>query len=112
MMDPPVLIEDGEVKIYKFGFKIPLMSKRDVVCSVIKNDDKKYVILKSVEHPSCPETKGVIRANMIDCYKMTKLENGHVEVLEISSFDLKGYVPKSFMNMILGSMATDEYKKL
>jgi len=68
-------------------------------------------MMKSVKSGKCPETKGVIRGQMTDCYKF-ETKDGKTFIREIISFDLGGWMPVSMMNMLMGSSIVSEYNEM
>lgn len=84
-------------------------SARDFVVlnSVVKRPDGSYLrSAVSVEHPDCPETSGVVRANLLfACFLVTpNAVTGNCDVQYTLYVDLKGSIPA----WIVARVATDQ----
>lgn len=55
------LADGSQIKYWRFN--LPMMTDRDNVMQVVfeEREEGTFMSLKSVEHPSCPPVKGVIR---------------------------------------------------
>jgi len=83
---------------------------REVPHSTTKNEKAKAIVDISVEHPQAPEIEGVVRANTLlsgGILESTLIPNMQTKGLDegttyymISHVDLKGYIPKTIVNLV------------
>ncbi|KRX06107.1 hypothetical protein PPERSA_09719 [Pseudocohnilembus persalinus] len=105
-------------KIIYMLVDMPLLQKRDFVYQVGYqfNGDSTLVAMKSISHPEAPIRKGVIRAETKKYMWIQTYKEKHVKLLTIEQQNLKGSIPKIFMNMMIakgGKQALkDWYKKV
>jgi hypothetical protein len=108
--------ENGDVVFY-MRIKMPLMSDRDNVALIHEEDIEdggKYISCQTIEWPSKPPMKGVIRMFQQVTSVVKPDPNDPTQTLytEIDSFDMKGSIPAKLMNLVLASETAKEFKKL
>ena len=92
--------------------KMSGMSVRESVIAIdmINLDDgRTFIITKAIEHPDYPITKKMIRVDVYTaghCYQ----DGDDTRYLEFAYFDMKGWFPTRLMNMLIGSMASEQLK--
>ena len=100
---------------------MPLMSDRDTVCLLHKQDlpdGGTYISAQSIDRPDHPPVKGVVRMHMSiqAMYHQDKDDPTITNLTEVDNFDFKGYLPKRLVNMSMASEAAKEmgefYKNL
>ena len=90
-------------KVFYILSKVPMMSDRDLVMHFKKEqltDDKMLVVVKSVEHPQDPKTKGAVR---MEQYKASLVETigKDIRITEFSNINMRGYFPMRLLNMVM-----------
>lgn len=112
MMKEYKLIErTGDVEncldaVIYYRMKLPLMSDRDLVMKIHqeKRDDGSFFgYCSSVEHSDYPLVKNVVRMHTLTYFKVSELDGGILNYTELSTFNLKGYLPAGLLNMILSA---------
>jgi len=89
---------------------VHIRTARETNHTTSKNEKAKVVVDISVEHPQAPEKEGVVRAltllsggvlesTLIPNMQTKGLDNGTVYYM-ISHVDLKGYIPKTIVNLV------------
>ena len=106
---------DGTPKVMyshsKLGF---LMSDRDSLLHFEiqdLDDDRKLVIMKSIERDDIPMKQGVIR---IEMYKAAaiKRDGSDLRIENYSNFTMKGMIPARLMNMMMQSNVSRQMKNV
>jgi hypothetical protein len=105
---------DENSSFWYMKMKVPLLSERDMLLKIQRiymPDDKCLVISNSVEREDYPEFKGIIR---MDMFKMSLCwqDGPDTTMIEFSSFDMKGSIPASLINMIMAASITKGMKNI
>lgn len=102
-----VLERSGNVTVFHFIMKLGLLaSNRESIISLTqkKINDKKYLwISQSIDRPDIEIPKDTYR---IEVHKSTMVEQvgDDVVMTNFECSDIKGYIPKSLLNMVTGAM--------
>jgi len=89
---------------------VHIRTTREIAHTSVKGEKAKAVVDISVEHPQAPEKEGVVRAytslsggilesTLIPNMQTKGLDNG-TQYHMISHVDLKGYIPKTIVNLV------------
>ena len=62
-----------------------------------------------MEHPDYPITKKMIRVDMYSASHMYQ-DGDDMRFVEFAYFDMKGWFPTRLLNMMVGSMATEQMR--
>ena len=86
---------------------MPMMSARDNVMKITITDHEggRFVVCETVEHPSKPVQKGVVRLFLYTrgWIRPSKTEEGSFDYTELSVFNMGGYMPARLLNMVVDS---------
>jgi len=63
---------DETQRILRMVIRIPLFTRREIVCQIVADYEKKIIMFKSVHTDKCPIKSDMIRAEMIDCWQLTE----------------------------------------
>jgi len=89
---------------------VHVRTTRETAHTSVKNEKAKAVVDISIEHPAAPEKEGVVRAytllsggilesTLIPNMQTKGLDSGTIYHM-ISHVDLKGYIPKTIVNLV------------
>jgi hypothetical protein len=89
---------------------VHVRTTRETAHTSVKNEKAKVVVDISIEHPAAPEKEGVVRAytllsggilesTLIPNMQTKGLDSGTIYHM-ISHVDLKGYIPKTIVNLV------------
>ena len=84
--------------------KMPMMSDREAVLHMCESekDEGTFLSIQSVQHPSEPAKKGIVRMYYYFAVLM-KQEGDNIKFTDIIQLDFKGYMPSALMNMSMAS---------
>ena len=92
-----------------------MMSKRDILLQISKfeqPDGRILYIQMSREHPDYPVQDDVIRVEIFKVSMVTETPEGDVHSLEFSTWALGGWIPMSFINWLIQTMAAKKTVEL
>jgi len=118
-VEPIERLENGNRILYMATRPPSPVYPRDLVLLRVQKEiefnKKKTVVVvdTSVEHPSLPAVEGYIRAHTIMSGAVCELQpDGGTLYSMISQLDMKGYIPVSVINMLVGQQTAKWFKLL
>lgn len=92
---------------------MPMMTPRDNVLHIVKQekDGHLFCTMKTIEHPTKPVTKGIIRMFSYMAFTL-KQEGDDVVMHDCEHFDMKGYMPAFMLNMTIASETAKEFTNM
>ena len=101
---------------------VHIRTTRDTPHTTNKGETAKVIVDVSVDHPQAPEVEGVVRATtllsggilestLIPNMATKGLDNGTTYYM-ISHVDLKGYIPKTIVNMVAATTTLSWFESL
>ena len=110
-----VLERNEETTVFHFIMKLGLLAdNRESITSLTQkkiNDNKYLWITQSLDRPDIPVPKDTYR---IEIHKSTMIEQvgNDLVITNFDCADMKGYIPKSLLNMLIGAMAMKGMRNL
>jgi hypothetical protein len=101
---------------------VHVRTTRETAHTSVKGETAKAVVDISIEHPAAPEKEGVVRAitllsggilesTLIPNMQTKGLDNGTIYHM-ISHVDLKGYIPKTIVNLVSATTTLSWFESL
>ena len=94
--------ERGMPSLYYIVTKIPMMTKRESIIRMKRTpkDEHIFYLLNTVEKDDIPRSTQFVRTDLFKGIRYTPQPDGSVNVVEFMQFNMGGYFPGSFLNMI------------
>lgn len=87
------------------------MSNRDLHVKFLKSEPKPSLYLytsSTINKPDYPSPSGTLRMGIF-AYSFVEMTDKGLHMIEYANADMKGYIPSSLLNMVLGSVTSKEY---
>ena len=95
--------------------KMPMfISNRDIHIKFSKTDlgNGRFLFSStSINKPDWPSPKGTLRMS-IAAYSFVENVGNDLHLVEFANADMKGYIPASLLNMVIGSVTAKEYNDM
>ena len=110
-----MLERNGDTTVYHTIIKLGLLaSNRESIVSLTQrkiNDNKYLWVTQSLDRPDIPLSKDTYR---MEIHKSTMIEQVGNDLVftNFDCADMKGYIPKSLLNMVIGAMASKGFRNV
>lgn len=87
---------------YRIVTKIPMMTKRESIIRMrrTEKDGHVFFLMNSTEKEDLPKTPEFVRTDLFKGQRYTPQADGSVKIIDFMQFNMGGYFPGSFLNMI------------